>query len=52
VTLNYSGTSAMLTIAMILAIVLLSAIVPARLASKLAAPSIERTWHVPRRRVT
>jgi hypothetical protein len=48
VTLNYSGTSAMLTIAMILAIVMLSAIVPARLASKLAAPSIDRSWQVPR----
>jgi len=47
VTLNYSGTSAMLTMSLILLIVLLSALVPARLASKLAAPSIERTWQVP-----
>ena len=47
VTLNYSGTSAMLTMGLILLIVLLSALVPARLASKIAAPSIERSWKVP-----
>jgi hypothetical protein len=46
-TLNYSGTSAMMTMGLILLIVLLSALVPARLASKLAAPSIDRSWHVP-----
>jgi hypothetical protein len=47
VTLNYSGTSAILTMGLILLIVLLSALVPARLASKIAAPSIERSWKVP-----
>jgi len=47
VTLNYSGSSAMLTMGLILLIVLLSALVPARLASKIAAPSIERSWRVP-----
>ncbi len=47
VTLNYSGTSAMLTMGLILGVVLLSALVPARLASKIAAPSIDRTWTVP-----
>jgi hypothetical protein len=47
VTLNYSGTSAIMTMGLILLVVLLSAIVPARLASKLAAPSIERSWRVP-----
>jgi hypothetical protein len=47
VTLNYSGTSAMLTMGLVLLIVLLSALVPARLASIIAAPSIERTWRVP-----
>lgn len=47
VTLNYSGSSAMLTMGLILFIVLLSALVPARLASKIAAPSIERGWRVP-----
>ncbi len=46
-TLNYSGTSAMLTIGLILLVVLLSALVPARVASKIAAPSIDRTWKVP-----
>src|SRR6185503_20207404 len=46
-TLNYSGTSAMITMGLILAIVFLSALVPARLASKIAAPSIDRTWKVP-----
>lgn len=47
VTLNYSGSSAMLTMGLILLIVLLSALVPARLASKIAAPSIDRSWRVP-----
>ncbi len=47
VTLNYSGTSAMFTMGLILLIVLISALVPARLASKIAAPSIERSWKVP-----
>lgn len=47
VTLNYSGTSAMLTMGLILTVVLLSALVPARVASRIAAPSIERTWRVP-----
>jgi ABC-type lipoprotein release transport system permease subunit len=46
-TLDYSGTSALLTIGLILLVVLLSALVPARLASKIAAPSIERSWRVP-----
>jgi len=48
VTLNYSGTSAILTMGLILLIVLISALVPARLASRIAAPSIDRTWQVPR----
>jgi len=47
VTLNYSGTSAMLTMGLILLIILLSALVPARLASKIASPSIDRHWKVP-----
>jgi hypothetical protein len=47
VTLNYSGSSAITTMGLILLIVLLSALVPARLASQLAAPSIERSWKVP-----
>jgi hypothetical protein len=47
VTLDYSGSSAIISMGLILLIVLASAIVPARLASKLAAPSIDRTWKVP-----
>lgn len=47
VTMNYSGTSAMSTLGIILVVVLLSALVPARLASKIAAPSIDRNWRVP-----
>ena len=37
----------MLTMGLILLIVLLSALVPARLATKIAAPSIDRSWKVP-----
>ncbi len=48
VMLNYSGTSAMLTMGLILLTVLLSALVPARIASKIAAPSIDRSWTVPK----
>ena len=47
VTLNYSGTSAMATMGLVLLIVFLSALVPARLASRIAAPSIDRSWRVP-----
>lgn len=47
VTLNYSGSSAIATMGLILLIVTASAIIPARMASKIAAPSIERTWRVP-----
>ena len=47
VTLNYSGSSAMTTLGIILIVVLFSALVPARLASKIAAPSIDRSWRVP-----
>jgi hypothetical protein len=47
ITLNYSGSSAMLTIGLVLGIVFLSALVPARTATRIAAPSIDRTWKVP-----
>jgi hypothetical protein len=47
VTLNYSGSSAILTMGLILLIVLASSLVPARLAAKIAAPSIDRSWKVP-----
>jgi hypothetical protein len=48
VTLNFSGTSAILTMGLVLLIVLLSSLIPARVASKIASPSIDRTWKVPR----
>ncbi|HRK29487.1 MAG TPA: hypothetical protein PLD59_00300 [Tepidisphaeraceae bacterium] len=47
-TLNYSGSSAMMTMGLILAVVFVSALVPARMASKVAAPSIDRSWKVPK----
>jgi hypothetical protein len=47
ITLNYSGSSAIMTMGLILAVVFVSALIPARLASKIAAPSIDRTWKVP-----
>lgn len=47
-TLNYSGSSAMMTMGLILLVVFLSALVPARMASKVAAPSIDRSWKVPK----
>jgi hypothetical protein len=47
ITVNYSGTSAMMTIGLVLGIVFLSALVPARTAAKIAAPSIDRSWKVP-----
>ncbi len=47
ITLNYSGSSAMSTLGIILLVTLISALVPARIASKIAAPSIDRSWRVP-----
>ena len=47
ITLNYSGSSAIVTMGAILLVVLVSALIPARVASKIAAPSIDRTWKVP-----
>jgi len=47
VTLNYSSTSVMLTMALVMAIVLLSAIYPARMAGRLAAPAESRRWAIP-----
>lgn len=46
-TLNYSGTSAVMTMGLILAIVIVSALIPARTAAKVAAPSVDRDWKVP-----
>ena len=47
ITLNYSGSSAIMTMSLILLVVFVSALIPARVASKIAAPSIDRTWKVP-----
>jgi len=47
VTLNYSGTNVMMTMGLVLFVVVLSAIVPAIMAGKLATPSKEMNWRVP-----
>jgi hypothetical protein len=47
VTLNYSGTNVIMTMGLVLMVVVLSAIVPAIMAGKLATPSKEMTWSVP-----
>ncbi len=47
VTLNYSGTAVINTMLMVQAVVVLSAIVPAITAGKIAAPSSEMSWRVP-----
>ncbi|MBN1865834.1 hypothetical protein JW916_00950 [Candidatus Sumerlaeota bacterium] len=47
-TLNYSGTQTISVMIMVLAVVIVSSLVPAYLAGKLAAPSNKMTWHVPR----
>ena len=46
-TLNYSGTQAIITMAMVLGVVIVSSLVPAFMAGKLAMPSNEMTWKVP-----
>jgi len=48
VTLNYSGTNVVMTMGLVLAVVLLSAIVPAIMAAKVANPGKEGDWKVPR----
>jgi len=48
VTLNYSGVQAIMTMLMVLGVVIVSSLVPAYLAGKLATPSNEMTWKVPR----
>jgi hypothetical protein len=47
VTLNYSGTQAVATMLMVLVVVILSSLVPAYLAGKLAVPSANMRWKVP-----
>jgi hypothetical protein len=46
-TLNYSSTAVMLTMFLVMLIVLLSAIYPARMAGRLAAPAEARRWELP-----
>jgi hypothetical protein len=46
-TLNFGGTQAMITMTLVLVIVVLSSLVPAYLAGKVAAPSNTITWSVP-----
>lgn len=48
VTLNYSGTQAVATMMLVLAVTVMSAIVPAYMAGKLAAPSNVMKWAVPK----
>jgi hypothetical protein len=47
ITLNYSGTHAVMVMVMVLSVVIVSALIPAYLAGKLAAPSNRLTWEVP-----
>ncbi len=47
-TLNYSGTQAISTMVMVLGVVVLSSLVPAFLAGKVAVPSNEMRWRVPK----
>jgi len=45
--LNFSSTSAELSIFLVIAVVLLSTIYPARKASEVASPSVDRVWRLP-----
>jgi hypothetical protein len=47
VTLNYSGTAVIKTMLLVQGVVVLSAIVPAIVAGRIAAPSTEMDWNVP-----
>jgi hypothetical protein len=46
-TLNFSSTSAVAATGIVVAVVLLSTIYPARKASEVATPSVDRTWKLP-----
>jgi len=48
VDLNYSSLSAILTMGLVLGVVMASALWPARSASRIAAPSLSRSWLLPR----
>ncbi len=45
--LNYSSTSVVMTMLLVMAVVVASAVYPARLASSLAVPDIQRHWRLP-----
>lgn len=45
--LNFSSQSAVLSTGLVLVTVLLSTLYPARMASEVATPALERTWRVP-----
>ena len=47
-TLNYSSIAAVSTTAMVMIVVLLSALYPARKASQMAVPDVNRQWNFPR----
>ena len=47
-TVNFSSYSAVGTLAMVMALVVLSAVYPARTAGRLCVPGIERSWQLPR----
>jgi hypothetical protein len=49
-TLSYSSTAVMLTMFLVMFIVLLSAVYPAMMASRLAAPAESRRWELPQPR--
>jgi len=46
--LNYSSTSAVISAAAVMALVLLSTLYPARRASQLSVPDVDRIWKLPR----
>ena len=45
--LNFSSTSAEVSIGLVIAVVLLSTLFPARKASEVATPAVDRTWRLP-----
>ena len=47
ITLNYSGSSVIMTMGVVMVVVVLSAIAPAMMASRLATPSKDMKWSVP-----
>ncbi len=47
VRVNYSSLSAITTMGLVLGLVMLSTLWPARMASRVAAPSLQRTWKLP-----